>query len=173
VPRTTTTTLQIGECPVTSDLDFRRSDFAGHRNIFLCSKAVSSPQPICFNNQWQAHWRSDVWRMSFPLRLQPRQTTWLNHFSLLFMIKRERPRAIRLAWARALTAEAVRPRSSAMSEREALEMTSCRSRSSSAELHALELFIRFVAISPVMLVSGPSTPQACLSLLQLWQRAYR
>ena len=82
------------------------------------------------------------------------------------MIKRERPRAIRIAWARALTAEAVRPRSSAMSDSEALEMTSCRSRSSSAEVHALELFIRLVAISPVMLVSGSSRSQACLSLLQ-------
>src|SRR5882672_8662724 len=27
--------------PITPDLDFRRSVFAGHRNIFLCSKAVS------------------------------------------------------------------------------------------------------------------------------------
>jgi hypothetical protein len=63
------------------------------------------------------------------------------------MINRECPRAIRNAWARALTAEAVRPRSSAMSDSEALEMTSCRSRSSSAEVHALELFVRFVAIS--------------------------
>jgi hypothetical protein len=34
-------------------------------------------------------------------------------------------------------------------------MTSCRSRSSSAEVHALELFVRFVAISTVMLVPGP------------------
>jgi hypothetical protein len=32
--------------PITPDLDFRRSVFAGHRNIFLCSKAVSiSPSP--------------------------------------------------------------------------------------------------------------------------------
>jgi hypothetical protein len=69
------------------------------------------------------------------LRLQPRQTRWLNHFALLFMIKRERPRAIRIAWARALTAEAVRPRSSAMSDSEALETTSCRSRSSSPAVH--------------------------------------
>jgi hypothetical protein len=79
-----------------------------------------------------------------------------------FIINRECPRAIRFAWARALTAEGVRPRSSAISDGEALEMTSCRSRSSSAEVHALELFTRLVAISPVMLVSGPSTPQACL-----------
>jgi len=64
------------------------------------------------------------------------------------MINRECPRAIRFAWARALTAEAVRPRSSAMSDGEALERTSCRSRSSSAEVPALRLFIRLVAISP-------------------------
>src|SRR6267143_1454083 len=32
--------------PITPDLDFRRSVFAGHRNIFLCSKAGSiSPSP--------------------------------------------------------------------------------------------------------------------------------
>jgi hypothetical protein len=37
--------------------------------------------------------------MSFPFRLQPKPTTRLNHFALLFMIKRERPRAIRFAWA--------------------------------------------------------------------------
>jgi hypothetical protein len=82
------------------------------------------------------------------------------------MINRERPRAIRFAWARALTAEAVRPRSSAMSESETLETTRCRSRSSSSAVHAFRLFVRLVAISPVMFVSGPLTPQACLSLLQ-------
>jgi hypothetical protein len=86
--------------------------------------------------------------MSFPIRLQPKQATWLNHFALPIMIKRERPRAIRIAWARALTAEAVRPRSSAMSDSEALEMTSCRSRSSSAEVHAFALFDFFVSVSP-------------------------
>ena len=30
--------------------------------------------------------------MSFPVRLQPRPATWLNHFALLFMINRERPK---------------------------------------------------------------------------------
>jgi hypothetical protein len=63
------------------------------------------------------------------------------------MINRECPRAIRNAWARALTAEAVRPRSSAMLDSEALEMTSSRSRSSSSEVQALQLFIFLVAIS--------------------------
>jgi hypothetical protein len=84
--------------------------------------------------------------MSFPIRLQPKQATWLNHFALLFMIKRERARAIRIAWARDLTAEAVRRRSS--SDNEALEMTSSRSRSSSAEVHAFALFDFFVLVSP-------------------------
>jgi hypothetical protein len=153
--------------PITPDLDFRRSDLAGHRKISLCSKAV-------FQGPIGRHTAArNGWRASFPCRLQPRPATWLNHFALLFIINRECPRAIRFAWARALTAEAVRPRSSAMSDGEALERTSCRSRSSSAEVHAFRLFIRLVAISPVMLVSGPSTPQACLSLLQPWQRAYR
>jgi len=41
--------------PITPDLDFRWSVFAGHRNIFLCSRAVSifpspsAPQFYCFS----------------------------------------------------------------------------------------------------------------------------
>jgi len=50
-------------------------------------------------------------------------------------------------WARALTAFTVRPRSAAMSMTEALEMTSCRSRSSSSEVHAFALNF-FVLVSP-------------------------
>jgi hypothetical protein len=44
----------------------------------------------------------------------------VGHFAFLFMINRECPRAIRNAWARALTAEAVRPRSSAMLDSEGI-----------------------------------------------------
>jgi hypothetical protein len=71
----------------------------------------------------------------------------LNHFVCVFTMNRERPRAIRIAWARALTAFTVRPRSAAMSMTEALEMTSCRSRSSSSEVHAFALNF-FVSVSP-------------------------
>jgi len=51
-------------------------------------------------------------------------------------------------WARALTAFTVRPRSAAMSMTEALETMSCRSRSSSPEVHAFALFNFFVSVSP-------------------------
>jgi hypothetical protein len=40
---------------ITPDRDFRRSVFAGHRNIFLCPKAVSSPQAIWFNHERTGH----------------------------------------------------------------------------------------------------------------------
>jgi hypothetical protein len=64
--------------------------------------------------------------------------------SFAFTRNRERPSAIRRAWARALTAFTVRPRSAAMSMTEALETKSCRSRSSFPEVHALALlFFRF------------------------------
>ncbi len=57
-----------------------------------------------------------------------------------------------------------------MSKTEALEMTGCRSRLSSSEVQAFALFIFFrISFSGVMLVSGLSTPLACLSLSQLWQ----
>jgi len=91
--------------PITPDLDFRRSVFAGHRNTFLSRKGSLARNPSASRHTGARDGR----RMSFPFRLQPKPTTRLNHFALLFMIKRERPRAIRFAWARALTAEAVRP----------------------------------------------------------------
>jgi hypothetical protein len=55
---------------------------------------------------------------------------------------------MRRRWARALTAFTVRPSSAAMSMTEALEMMSCRSRSSSPKVHALAFFDFFVSVSP-------------------------
>ena len=69
-----------------------------------------------------------------------------GHFG--FARNRERPSAIRRAWARALTAFTVRPRSAAMSKTEALETMSCRSRSSSPEVHVFALFNFLVSVSP-------------------------
>src|SRR6267142_330142 len=69
-----------------------------------------------------------------------------GHFA--FTRNRERPSAMRRRWARALTAFTVRPRSAAMSMTEALEMMSCRSRSSSPEVYAFALFNFFVSVSP-------------------------
>ena len=63
---------------------------------------------------------------------------------LNFTRNRERPSAIRRAWARALTAFTVRPRSAAMSKTEALEMISFRSRFSSSEVQAFVLLGFFV-----------------------------
>jgi hypothetical protein len=48
----------------------------------------------------------------------------MRHVAFAFTRNRERPSAIRRAWARALTAFTVRPRSAAMSMTEALEMMS-------------------------------------------------
>ena len=74
--------------------------------------------------------------------------TRCDHFAFAFTRNRERPSAIRRAWARALTATTVRPRSTAMSKTEALEMTSSRSRSSSSEVQAFALFSFFPSVSP-------------------------
>jgi hypothetical protein len=71
-----------------------------------------------------------------------------GHFAFAFTRNRERPSAIRRAWARALTATTVRPRSAAMSKTEALEMTSSRSRSSSSVVQAFALFSFFPSVSP-------------------------
>jgi hypothetical protein len=71
------------------------------------------------------------------------QRTRCGHFAF-FTRNRERPSAIRKAWARALTAFTVRPRSAAVSMTETLEMTSSRSRSSSSEVQAFVLFGFFV-----------------------------
>jgi hypothetical protein len=71
-----------------------------------------------------------------------------GHFAFAFTRNRDRPRAIRRAWARALTATTVRPRSAAMSKTEALEMTSSRSRLSSSEVQAFALFSFFPSVSP-------------------------
>jgi hypothetical protein len=65
-----------------------------------------------------------------------------GHFA--FTRNRERASAIRKAWARALTAFMVRPRSAAISKTEALEMISFRSRSSSSEVQAFVLLGFFV-----------------------------
>ena len=99
--------------------------------------------------------------------------TWSDHFAFVFTINRERLRAIRIAWARALTAEAVRPKSSAMSDSETLETTSCRSCSSSSEVHASQLFIRLVAMSSGYARFRALGAAGFLSLLQPWQRACR
>jgi hypothetical protein len=64
----------------------------------------------------------------------------MRHFAFAFTRSRERPSAIRRAWARARTANKGRPRSAAMSLTEALEMTSSRSRLSSSEVQAFALF---------------------------------
>jgi len=68
-----------------------------------------------------------------------------RHFPFAFILNRELPSEIRRAWARALTADTVRPRSAAMSKAGALEMMSFRSRSSSSEVQAFALFIFCVA----------------------------
>jgi hypothetical protein len=55
--------------PITPDLDFRRSVFAAHRNIFLCSKAVSIfPSPLAPStvSDWGALARA---RFLFPSRV--------------------------------------------------------------------------------------------------------
>jgi hypothetical protein len=70
--------------------------------------------------------------------------TRCGHFAFAFTRNRERPSAIRRAWARALTAFTVRPRSAAMSMTEALEMMSSRSRSFSSEVQAFVLLGFFV-----------------------------
>ncbi len=74
--------------------------------------------------------------------------TRCGHFAFAFTPNRERPSAIRRAWACALTATTVRPRSAAMSKTEALEITSSRSRSSSSEVQAFALFSFFASVSP-------------------------
>src|SRR5258708_33246172 len=61
----------------------------------------------------------------------------ISHFPFAFIPNRELPSEILRAWARALTADAVRPRSVAMSKAGALEMTSFRSRSSSSVVQYL------------------------------------
>jgi hypothetical protein len=71
--------------------------------------------------------------------------TRCGHFAFAFTRNRERPSAIRRAWARALTATTVRPRSAAMSKTEALAMTSSRSRLSSSDVQAFALFIFFAS----------------------------
>ena len=70
--------------------------------------------------------------------------TGCGHFAFAFTRNRERPSAIRRAWARALTAFTVRPTSAAMSKTEALEMISFRSRFSSSEVQAFVLLGFFV-----------------------------
>ena len=72
--------------------------------------------------------------------------TRCGHFAFAFTRNRERPSAIRRAWARALTAFTVRPRSAAMSMTETLEMTSSRSRSSSSEVQVFALFSFFASV---------------------------
>ena len=95
----------------------------------------------------------------------------LRHFrGFAFIRNRERPSAIRRAWARALTAFTVRPRSSAMSKTEALEMISFRSRFSSSEVQAFVLLGLFRMIfSGVMLVFrdlDPRMPEGLVSVLR-------
>ena len=81
----------------------------------------------------------------FPLRRhRPPCGQRCGHFAFAFTRNRERPSAIRRAWARALTAFTVRPRSAAMSTTETLEITSSRSRSFSSEVQAFVLFGFFV-----------------------------
>jgi hypothetical protein len=74
--------------------------------------------------------------------------TRCGHFAFAFTRNRDRPSAIRRAWARALTATTVRPRSAAMSKTETLEVMSSRSRSSSSEVQAFALFSFFASVSP-------------------------
>jgi hypothetical protein len=74
--------------------------------------------------------------------------TRCGHFAFAFTPNRERPSEIRRAWARALTATTVRPRSAAMSKTKTLEMVSSRSRSSSSEVQAFALFSFFASVSP-------------------------
>jgi hypothetical protein len=101
--------------------------------------------------------------------------TRCGHFAFAFTRNRERPSAIRRAWARALTATTVRPRSAAMSKTEALEMTSSRSRLSSSDVQAFALFIffasflrghaRFRALDAAGLSLFASALPACLPLM--------
>jgi hypothetical protein len=75
---------------------------------------------------------------------RPRDPCQCRYFRFAFILIRELPRGIRRAWARAITAVTVRPRSAAMSNAGALEIMSFRSRSSSSEVQAFALFIFFV-----------------------------
>src|SRR5712692_11088526 len=77
-----------------------------------------------------------------------------------------------IACARPFTATTVRPSSSAMSKSEALEITNSRSRSSSSEVQALQLFILLVVISSGHARFRALDATGYLSLLQLWHRAY-
>jgi hypothetical protein len=52
--------------PITPDLDFRRRVFAGHRNIFLCSKASLARNPSASITNGRYTGARDGWRMSFP-----------------------------------------------------------------------------------------------------------
>jgi hypothetical protein len=112
--------------------------FARSRRTSPCWRIAisrSSASPPSIHSAWRRSPTCSLW-------------TRCGHFAFAFTRNRERPSAIRRAWARALTATTVRPRSAAMSKTEALEMTNSRSRSSSSVVQAFALFSFFPSVSP-------------------------